>query len=212
MRAARRPQGPGLFAATGWVVLAGVIATGQLFDRPPAESIPEFPAPVALVEPSHDPVTVVARPPADAARLAKPRSTRPLPKPFAAVHRFASPLIMPRLALSRVLTPRLAGLSRLLTRARPGEPVAVTLTAYCLDGLTRRGRPVRPGIIAADPHIFPLARYVELFAGGRFLGRFLVDDTGGRIHGTHIDIWTPDCDDARHFGMRTGVATLIAHE
>ena len=29
MRAARRPQGPGLFAATGWVVLAGVIATGE---------------------------------------------------------------------------------------------------------------------------------------------------------------------------------------
>jgi 3D (Asp-Asp-Asp) domain-containing protein len=69
---------------------------------------------------------------------------------------------------------------------------------------------VRTGIIAADPRVFPLARHVELYAGGRYLGRYLVDDTGHAIKGTRIDIWTPDCDDARRFGMRDGVASLVA--
>jgi 3D (Asp-Asp-Asp) domain-containing protein len=133
-----------------------------------------------------------------------------LPRPFAELRTFASPLIMPRLRLPRALEPRFRGVSRLLARARPGEPLDVTLTAYCLQGSTRRGRPVRPGIIAADPHIFPFARYVELFAAGRFLGRFLVDDTGANVRGPRIDIWTPDCEDARRFGTRRGVATLVA--
>ena len=97
-----------------------------------------------------------------------------------------------------------------LSRAKPGEPLSVTMTAYCLRGRTRRGAPVRPGIIAADPRVFPMARHVELFAGGRYLGKFLVDDTGGHIHGRRIDIWTPDCADARAFGRRNGIATLVA--
>jgi 3D (Asp-Asp-Asp) domain-containing protein len=50
---------------------------------------------------------------------------------------------------------------------------------------------------------------VELYAGGRFLGRYLVDDTGGKIRGQRIDIWTPDCGDAIKFGARRGVATLV---
>jgi 3D (Asp-Asp-Asp) domain-containing protein len=87
--------------------------------------------------------------------------------------------------------------------------VPVLITAYCLKGTTRRGLPVRPGIIAADPKVFPLARHVELYAGGRFLGRYLVDDTGGKIRGQRIDIWTPDCGDAIKFGARRGVATLV---
>jgi 3D (Asp-Asp-Asp) domain-containing protein len=137
-------------------------------------------------------------------------------RPFAAVvgehHRkftFSSPLLMPRLRLPRVLEPRLGALGGLLARARPGEPVAVRLSAYCLQGTTRRGNTVRTGIIAADPRVFPLARHVELYAGGRYLGSYLVDDTGHRIKGTRIDIWTPDCDDARRFGMRDGVASLV---
>jgi hypothetical protein len=36
-----------------------------------------------------------------------------------------------------------------------------------------------------------------------------VDDTGGKIRGQRIDIWTPDCGDAIKFGARRGVATLV---
>lgn len=89
-----------------------------------------------------------------------------------------------------------------------GDPVPVLLTAYCLSGTTRRGRYVRPGIVAADPHYFPLAKYVELYIGQRYLGRFLVDDTGGNIHGPHLDVWVPTCREARLFGRQRGIAVL----
>ena len=47
-------------------------------------------------------------------------------------------------ALPRVLAPRLPALSAARPRP-PGEPVQVTLTAYCLRGTTRRGQPGPPG-------------------------------------------------------------------
>ena len=90
-----------------------------------------------------------------------------------------------------------------------GEPVPVLLTAYCLGGTTRRGRYVRPGIIAADPKFFPLSRYVELYVGSRYMGRYLVDDTGRWIRGKHIDVWMRGCSDAVRFGRRRGTAVLV---
>lgn len=97
-------------------------------------------------------------------------------------------------------------------RAQAGEEVPVSLTQYCLKGTTRRGRFVRPGIVAADPRIFPLARYVEVFMGRKYLGRFLVDDTGGNVIGATLDIWTPSCRQARRFGRQHGRAVLVARE
>ena len=163
----------------------------------------------------HGPVQVVAeRPPIakpEVPEVARPKpSLSKLPKPFAALRLAASPLIMPRLHLPRALSPSFPALRSLLARARPGQPVHVMLSAYCLRGRTRRGTEVRPGIIAADPRVFPLARHVELYAAGRYLGRFKVEDTGSAIRGTRIDIWTPDCKDAIRFGMRSGVAELVA--
>lgn len=90
-----------------------------------------------------------------------------------------------------------------------GEPVPVALTAYCLKGLTRRDRYVRLGIVAADPRIFPLARYLEVYVGKNYFGRFLIDDTGGKIKGNRLDIWTPTCAEARRFGWQRGTAVLV---
>ena len=95
------------------------------------------------------------------------------------------------------------------TRARDGEPVPVEITAYCLSGTTRRGRWVRPGIVAADPRVFPLSRYIELFDGDHYLGKFLVDDTGLLIKGQHIDLWVPTCREAVRFGRVAGTAVLV---
>jgi hypothetical protein len=36
-----------------------------------------------------------------------------------------------------------------------------------------------------------------------------VDDTGGRIKGRHIDVWTPDCHEARRFGVQHGTAVAV---
>lgn len=92
---------------------------------------------------------------------------------------------------------------------RFGEPVSVSLTAYCLKGRTRRDRWVRQGIVASDPRVFPLARYLEIYMGRTYLGRFLVDDTGGAIKGNKLDIWTPTCAEARLFGRQKGTAVLV---
>ena len=90
-----------------------------------------------------------------------------------------------------------------------GEPVPVALTAYCLKGLTRRDRYVRQGIVASDPRMFPLARYLEVYVGKKYFGRFLIDDTGGKIKGNRLDIWTPTCAEARRFGWQLGTAVLV---
>ena len=99
---------------------------------------------------------------------------------------------------------------RHFARAVAGEEVPISLTQYCLLGTTRRGRWVRPGIVAADPRIFPLARYVEVFMGNKYLGRFLVDDTGRNVIGATLDIWTPSCAQASRFGRQSGRAVLVA--
>ena len=101
---------------------------------------------------------------------------------------------------------------RRFARARPGEEIPISITQYCLKGTTRRGRFVRPGIVAADPRIFPLARYVEVFMGKKYLGRYLVDDTGGNVLGATLDIWTPSCRQATRFGRQRGKAVLVAKE
>lgn len=95
------------------------------------------------------------------------------------------------------------------TPLRYGDPVPVVLTAYCLKGLTRRDRYVRQGIVASDPKMFPLARYLEIYVGRTYFGRFLIDDTGGKIKGNRLDIWTPTCADARRFGLQRGTAVLV---
>jgi 3D (Asp-Asp-Asp) domain-containing protein len=92
---------------------------------------------------------------------------------------------------------------------RYGDPVPVKVTWYCLRGTTRRGRYVRQGIVAADPRLFPLSRYIELYIGKEYLGRFLVDDTGLLIRGAIIDVWTANCRDAKVFGRRSGTAVLV---
>jgi 3D (Asp-Asp-Asp) domain-containing protein len=99
-----------------------------------------------------------------------------------------------------------------LERAAAGVPVKVSLTQYCLKGETRRGRFVRPGIVAADPRIFPLARYVEVYYADKYIGRYLVDDTGGNVKGATLDIWTPSCHQATRFGRHWGQAILVASD
>ncbi len=99
-----------------------------------------------------------------------------------------------------------------VNRSRPmrlGIPVPVSLTAYCLRGLTRRDHYVREGIIASDPKMFPLGHYLEVYVGKTYYGRFLIDDTGGVIKGNKLDIWTPTCREARLFGRMKGTAVLV---
>ena len=83
-----------------------------------------------------------------------------------------------------------------------------TATAYCLRGRTAMGHGVRRGIIAADPRVIRLGSRVNLGAGS-YSGQYLVSDTGGRIKGRKIDIWVPNCAEARRFGRRTVPLSLL---
>lgn len=98
----------------------------------------------------------------------------------------------------------------LVMNARAGKRVPVSLTRYCLNGTTRRDHEVHEGIVAADPRLFKLGHYVDLYLGDRKLGRFLIDDTGGNVKGATLDIWTPSCSEARRFGRQRGAAMLVA--
>jgi len=126
--------------------------------------------------------------------------TAAIPGPFSA---------LPRTRIPSALIPRGRLFRSIEERARAGERIAVSVTAYCLQGRTRRGNLVRDGIIAVDRKLFPLGRSVDLFFGRSKFGRFLADDTGGVIVGGRIDVWMSDCNAARRFGRRRGYAQLL---
>jgi 3D (Asp-Asp-Asp) domain-containing protein len=125
-----------------------------------------------------------------------------LPRSAGAERTLASGTVIPKGRLFRSIE----------ERARAGERIAVSMTAYCLQGRTRRGNLVRDGIIAVDRKLFPLGREVDLFFGRKKYGRFLADDTGGVIKGGIIDVWIGDCTAARRFGRRRGYAQLVPRD
>lgn len=124
---------------------------------------------------------------------------------------FAPVVVLPPLRLDGALV-RGAARDWMVNRSSPlryGDPVPVSLTAYCLRGTTRRDHYVREGIVASDPKLFPLGRYLEIYVGREYYGRFLIDDTGGAIKQNKLDIWTPTCREARLFGRVKGTAVLV---
>ena len=90
------------------------------------------------------------------------------------------------------------------------EGVHYIATAYSLRGRTASGRYVSHGIIAADPRVLPLGSRVRLEAGP-WSGEYLVADTGGRIRGKKIDIWTPSSREAMRFGRRKVKLTVLSY-
>ena len=96
------------------------------------------------------------------------------------------------------------------TSAAGASKGSFTATAYCLKGRTAMGHGVRRGIIAADPRILRLGSRVNMGAGA-YSGQYLVSDTGGRIKGKKIDIWVPNCAEARRFGRRTVSINLLGN-
>ena len=89
-------------------------------------------------------------------------------------------------------------------------PINYLATAYSLRGKTASGRMVSRGLIAADPRLLPLGSRVRLEHPG-YTGEYLVADTGGKIRGKHIDIWTPSSREAMRFGRRTVKITVLSY-
>lgn len=89
-------------------------------------------------------------------------------------------------------------------------PVSYVATAYSLRGRTASGSYVARGIIAADPRVLPLGSRVRIEAGP-WSGEYVVADTGGRIKGRKIDIWTPSSREAMRFGRRSVKLTILSY-
>ena len=65
-------------------------------------------------------------------------------------------------------------------------------------GLTASGRVAAKGTIAADPSVFPFGTKMTIPG----YGTGIVQDVGGSVKGTHIDIWFPSHKEAVAWGTR----------
>jgi len=94
---------------------------------------------------------------------------------------------------------------------RPGEQARFAATAYCDSGVTKSGVRTRRGIVAADPAHLPVGSVVRVRGVGhpRYEGIYTVMDTGGLVRGRRIDVYVPDCTEAKQFGFRKGVLVRV---
>jgi len=83
----------------------------------------------------------------------------------------------------------------------------VVVTGYCScpkccgeksDGRTATGTKPQLGTIAADPSVFPYG--TQLNVPG--YGEGVVEDTGSKVKGYHIDLWFPSHAEAKAWGTR----------
>ena len=83
----------------------------------------------------------------------------------------------------------------------------VIVTGYCscplccgpnANGLTASGTKAQLGTMAADPSVFPLG--TQLNVPG--YGDGVVEDTGARVKGYHLDVWFPTHAEAKAWGTR----------
>jgi 3D (Asp-Asp-Asp) domain-containing protein len=207
---------------TGAIALPSLTPVEAGIDIPPSSVPPLEPQLLADIEGVHEEAGMLSAPvketitgvarslPSTAAKVAKATTavTRPIARgvesiPASIVRATAHEAIKMKKGIIPLIPSKFA-------RAQDGITIPVSLTQYCVQGETRRGRQTRHGIVAADPRIFPLSRYVEVFLGDEYLGRYLVDDTGGNVLGATLDIWNPDCKEAARFGRHWGAATLVA--
>ena len=92
--------------------------------------------------------------------------------------------------------------------ATPASPLQrVIVTGYCscplccgpnANGLTASGTKAQLGTMSADPAIFPFG--TQLNVPG--YGDGVVEDTGSRVKGYHIDVWFPSHAAAKAWGTR----------
>jgi 3D (Asp-Asp-Asp) domain-containing protein len=96
-------------------------------------------------------------------------------------------------------------------RPKAGGRLQMIATAYCDGGKTDGGPVARPGMVAADPRILPLGSVITIEAPTRsqYNGTYTVMDTGSAIKGHKVDIFIPNCAEAKQFGERRVVARVV---
>jgi 3D (Asp-Asp-Asp) domain-containing protein len=78
-----------------------------------------------------------------------------------------------------------------------------TASAYCDRGTTKAGVRAQRGVAAADPAVLPVGSVIRVDAPSpEHAGIYTVLDTGGKVIGRRIDLFVPDCGQARRFGLQ----------
>jgi 3D (Asp-Asp-Asp) domain-containing protein len=85
------------------------------------------------------------------------------------------------------------------------------ITAYCQAGITKSGIHTGPGVAAGDPRYLPLGSIVTVSneEASSDVDVYTVVDTGSKVKGQHLDVFTPDCNSARRFGRRRRPLTIL---
>lgn len=84
----------------------------------------------------------------------------------------------------------------------------LTATAYCDHGRTKSGAYTRPGAVATDPRVLPLGSVIRIKTPD-YTGTYTALDTGAAVKGHDVDIFIPDCAEAKRFGKRRVIAEVI---
>jgi len=82
-------------------------------------------------------------------------------------------------------------------------------TAYAQSGTTRMGTFTHRGVVAADPHVFPLGTRIRVTGAGAYSGTYVVADTGSKVRGWHIDIYIPLEEEAVQFGKKVVLVSVL---
>jgi 3D (Asp-Asp-Asp) domain-containing protein len=95
-------------------------------------------------------------------------------------------------------------------RPRIRGPIRLTARAYCHHGTTHSGAQTARGTIAADPRVLPPGSVVRIESmERRYSGTYTVTDTGAKVKGRRVDIFLPSCAEARKFGKRVVLGTVL---
>lgn len=92
----------------------------------------------------------------------------------------------------------------------PGARLRFSATAYCKGTTTASGVAVRSGVAAADPDLLPVGTVIQVDTNYKgYDGIYTIMDTGPKVQGRHIDIYTWSCYDALDFGRRRVRITVL---
>jgi len=88
-------------------------------------------------------------------------------------------------------------------RLRRGTRLVVEATAYCQRGETSSGDRTSRGLVAADTRMLPIGTVFRIVGpSSEYGGVYWVADRGPEIRGREIDIFMPNCREAKRFGRR----------
>jgi len=71
-----------------------------------------------------------------------------------------------------------------------------------VEGTGASGKWSHPGTVAADRKVLPLNSRIRIYGASRYSGDYIVEDTGGKVDGHHIDVYMPSRAEAKKFGRQ----------